>query len=71
MKTVEWKGVTFTVVPISTPACSVRANGQRIWCSLAAEHSTDCAGICPEGPALLLEGDDLKKYLAAKLIGDV
>lgn len=71
MKTVEWKGITLTVVPISEFACSTKVGDQRIWCAMSDDRSTECNDVCPNGPALLLEGDDLAKYLAAKLMKDV
>lgn len=71
MKTVEWKGIRLTVIPLEKPVCAVMANGQLIWCAMSDKHSTDCNCMCPSGSTMLLEGDDLAKYLAAKLTGDV
>lgn len=79
MKTVEWKGITLTVVPTKNRRCFITSNGSvLVKCHLRGGSTLGCTTICPdENDAgyqnqtghILLESDDLTKYLAAKLMG--
>lgn len=72
MKTVEWKGITLTVVPTQTSHCAMRLKSDGwIDCHLDHENAVVCNPICPGGSNILLEGADLEKYLAAKLTGEI
>lgn len=71
MKTVEWKGTTLTAVSANSSTCGVRLkSGKWIDCFMDKETSTACTPVCPGGCNILLEGDDLNEYLAAKLMGE-
>lgn len=78
MNTVRFKGITLTVVPSPTSACSIRVNDVHFRCFLNGSDDDVCDRYCPDDNKSLLPGGQshilldvlqLQYYLQTRLIG--
>ncbi len=78
MNTVRFKGITLTVVPSPTSACSIRVNNVHFRCFLNNSDNGVCNKYCPDNnKSLPLKGQShillnelqLQDYLQTRLIG--